>query len=258
MNSLTLERFQSVDANPGATLQKFQDYIEQIELLFQLIFRSADGTSINPSDKDKKNMLLFKGGKEMKNLFQHVGKILDTDTYKQTTDKIIRGLRNRTNKVVQRNMLFANYPQGSKSFEKWSQEISEAAQLIDYDNYNWQQAAVNAIILQTSNPKLGERALGENVSYDTLINLGVSKEQSVLGAQKLEKASGQGSSNQVKIEEEVRKLRTENKKLRSKAKGPCTRCGNPSGCTGKKCPANGQKCGKCHKMNHYAKDCRSN
>ena len=155
-------------------------------------------------------------------------------------------------------MLFANYPQGSKSFEKWSQEISEAAQLIDYDNYNWQQAAVDAIILQTSNPRLRERALQENVSYDTLINLGVSKEQSVLGAQKLEKASGQGSSTQVKIEEEVRKLRTENKKLRSKAKGPCTRCGNPSGCTGKKCPANGQKCGKCHKMNHYAKVCRSN
>jgi hypothetical protein len=43
-------------------------------------------------------------------------------------------------------MLFTNYPQGSKSFEKWSQEISEAAQLIDYENYNWQQATVDAIL----------------------------------------------------------------------------------------------------------------
>jgi hypothetical protein len=104
---------------------------------------------------------------------------------------------------------------------------------------------------------LRERALQDNVSYDKLINLGVAKEQSVLGAEQLEKASGQGSSSKIKIEEEVRKLRMENKKLKAKPKGPCSRCGNQSGCTGKKCPANGQKCGKCHKMNHYAKMCFS-
>ena len=92
MNTLNLERFQSVDANPGATLQKFQDYIEQIELFFQLTFRSSDGNSIDPSDKDKKAMLLFKGGKDMKNLFQHVGKVLESDTYQQATDKIVKGL----------------------------------------------------------------------------------------------------------------------------------------------------------------------
>ena len=90
-------------------------------------------------------------------------------------------------------MLLSNYPQGTKSFEKWSQEISNAAQLINYDNYNWKKAAVDAMVLQTSNPRLRERALQDNVSYDTLINLGISKEQSVLDAAKLEKASGQSS-----------------------------------------------------------------
>ena len=59
-SSLNIERFQSVDANPGATLQKFNDYVQQIELLFQF----------------KKAMLLFKGGKDMKNIFQHVSKVL--------------------------------------------------------------------------------------------------------------------------------------------------------------------------------------
>ena len=39
MNSLGLEKFQIIDANPGGTLQKFNDYIEQIELLFKLTFR---------------------------------------------------------------------------------------------------------------------------------------------------------------------------------------------------------------------------
>ena len=73
--------------------------------------------------------------------------------------KIKEGLRGRTNKVVQRNMLLTNFPQGSKSFERWSQEVSNAAQLIDYANHNWQQAGVDAMILQTSNARLCERAL---------------------------------------------------------------------------------------------------
>ena len=87
----------------------------------------------------------------MKTLFQHVGKVLDTDTYEQEVKKISDGLLERTNKVVQRNMLPSNFSQGSKSFEKWSQEVSNAAKLINYDNYDWQQAAVDPIILQTSN-----------------------------------------------------------------------------------------------------------
>ena len=63
-------------------------------------------------------MLLFKGGKDMKDLFNHIGRVLDTDPYKQAITKIIKGLQDRTNDVVQRNMLLSNYPQGTKSFEK--------------------------------------------------------------------------------------------------------------------------------------------
>ena len=53
MNALNLEKFQSVDANPGATLQKFHDYTEQIKLLFQLTFRKSDDTALEPPDSDK-------------------------------------------------------------------------------------------------------------------------------------------------------------------------------------------------------------
>ena len=67
----------------------------------------------------------------MKTLFQHVRKVLDTDTYQQAVKKIIDDLSERTNKVVQRNMLLSNFPQGSKSFETWSQEVSNAAKLIN-------------------------------------------------------------------------------------------------------------------------------
>ena len=57
MNSLGLEKFQILDANPGGTLQKFNDYIEQIELLFKLTFRKNDGSAFEPSDDDKKSIV---------------------------------------------------------------------------------------------------------------------------------------------------------------------------------------------------------
>ena len=90
----------------------------------------------------------------MKTLFKHVGKVLESDSYAQSVKKVKDGLSDRTNKVVQRNKLFSNFPQGSKSFEKWSVEISSAAQLTDYTDFDLEQAAEDAIVLQTSNAKL--------------------------------------------------------------------------------------------------------
>ena len=125
------------------------------------------------------------------------------------------------------------------------------------DNYDWQQAAVDAIILQTSNAALRERALQENVTYDQLLKMGIVKEQSAKGAAFLEQASGQ-QSVKVKMEEEVRRLQSENKQLKSKmSQRQCYRCGREKCPQGSKCPANGQKCSKCKKMNHFAKVCRS-
>ena len=87
-------------------------------------------------------------------------------------------------------MLLSNFPQGSKYFKKWSQEVSNAAKLISYDNYDWQQVVVDAIILQMSNAALCERALQENVTYDWLLKMGIVNEKSDQGAAFLEQASG--------------------------------------------------------------------
>ena len=180
-------------------------------------------------------MLLFKGGNDMKNLFQHVGKVSDTDTYANVVKKIGDGLEKCTNKVVQRNMLLSNYPQGTKSFEKWSQDVSNAAKLISYDQYDWQQAAVDAMLLQTTNPKLRERALQDNVSYDELMKLGITKEQSAKGAALLEQASGQTSNSSSRMQEEVRRLKQENKQLKTQfTRKTCSRCGNDRCQQGKK------------------------
>ena len=153
----------------------------------------------------------------------------------------------RTNSVVQRNMLLTQYPQGSKSFDKWSIEISNAAKLIDYSNYDWKMAAVDAIILQTSNEKLREKALDSNVTYDRIMSLGVSKEQSEKGAALL------SGMRKVK-EEDVSKLQTGKKQPKS---AKCQRCGYDTCQGAKKCPANGKTCAKCKKPNHFAQACRS-
>ena len=104
----------------------------------------------------------------MRNLYEYVGKVVEGDSFDDTVKKITDGLSARANKVVQRNMLLTGFAQGSKSFERWTQEISEAAKLISYTGYNWEQAAVDAILLQTSNSKLRERALQEEITYDAL------------------------------------------------------------------------------------------
>ena len=157
-------------------------------------------------------------------------------------------------------MLLANNPQGTKTFEKWSREITEVAKMIDYQDYDWKQAAVDAMILQTTNAKLRERALQENITFDKLMNMGIVKEQSSIGAGLLEKASGQCSS-QIKYETEVRRLQTENKKLKAKfgtkhKNKACFRCNKEDCPRGSKCPANGKLCSYCNKMNHFASACR--
>ena len=176
--ALHIESFVSSDADPGGTLSRFTRYVERMKQLFQLVFRKADGSPYSPSDAERKAMLLFKGGDDMQSLFDHDGKVTDSDSFDQAVAKIENALKGRTNSVVQRNMLLTRYPQGSKTFDKWSIEVSNAARLIDYTNYDWKMAVVDAIILQTSNDKLREKALDSNVSYDRIMSLGVSKKQS--------------------------------------------------------------------------------
>ena len=182
----------------------------------------------------------------MQSLFDHVGKVVEVDSFDAAVTKIESALKGRTNSVVQRNMLLTRYPQGTKSFDKWSIEVSNAAKLIDYSNYDWKMAVVDAIILQTSNDKLREKALDSNVSYDKIMSLGVSKEQSEKGAALL--------SGMRKIkEEDVNKVQESSKKQKQK----CQLCRYNNSQSGKKCPANGKTCAKCKKSNHFAKACRT-
>ena len=106
--------FKCLDANPSGTLELFNKYTEKMSLVFELAFCKADGTPYEPSNKRKKAVPLFRGGDNMKDLFQQVGAVETIDTYDEALTKICTGLQNGTNSVVQRNLLFANFPQGTK------------------------------------------------------------------------------------------------------------------------------------------------
>ena len=74
-SSLDIEHLQSVDVNLGSTLLKFDDYVDK--LLFHLLCRKSDEAAFDSSDRTRKLCCLSisKGGKDIKNLFQHVVKL---------------------------------------------------------------------------------------------------------------------------------------------------------------------------------------
>ena len=59
-NILGIEPYGANNADPGGTLSKFQTYVDRMKLLFDLVFRKADGSPYKPSDKEKKAMLEVK------------------------------------------------------------------------------------------------------------------------------------------------------------------------------------------------------
>ena len=134
--NLNIETFQTLDADPGGTLLRFNNYVDRMKLLFDLVFRKSDGSPYTPTDKEKKSMLVYRGGDDMSNLFKHVGAVTDDDTFDQSIKKISDELQKRTNKVVQRNTLLTQHPQKNKSFEKWSMEVANKAKLIDFATYD--------------------------------------------------------------------------------------------------------------------------
>lgn len=101
----------------------------------------------------------------------------------------------------------------------------------------------------------------DNITYDALMTLRISKEQSAKGAALLEQSGAQSfsrPSTKIKVEEEFHKLKLENKNLRAQVeKGNCSRCGNERCAQGKKCPANGKKCGKYDRINHFSRCSKS-
>ena len=59
MNSMiNISSFKSIDTDPGGTPNRFKDYVEEMNLLFQLVCRKSDGTAFTPTDAEKEAMII--------------------------------------------------------------------------------------------------------------------------------------------------------------------------------------------------------
>ena len=126
--------FKAKDADPESTLELFEDYLENMVRVFRLSRRihPTTGAKVEFDDDEKKDMLIVEGGADMNDLFKHVGKVLNEDTYEQATEKIRRGLKGRGNRTSAVFKLFNSHPQGQQSFDSWHREVYKAAKLIDW------------------------------------------------------------------------------------------------------------------------------
>ena len=95
------------------------DYCDTMERVFRLRRRihPATGDKINFDDAEKKDLIIVEGGEDMQNLFKHVGKVLEEDTYEGAVTKIKEALRKRGTRTSAVFKLFNGYSQGSQSFE---------------------------------------------------------------------------------------------------------------------------------------------
>ena len=86
-------------------------------------------------------MVVMLGGEEMNKLFQHVGKVLDEDTYIGAMDKVEQGIQQLTNQATARFKLFQEMQQDGRGFREWAQLVVEQASRCDWSQYDESKAA---------------------------------------------------------------------------------------------------------------------
>ena len=116
-------------------------------------------------DKEKKDINRLEGGRDMVNLYKYVGRVNDEDSYDASLEKIRKALKGRGNRTAAVFKLFTGMPKGEKSFDAWHKKVYEAAKQVDWDGYNAEVAAVDAIVMQTKSTKLQQKAIQDNPSY---------------------------------------------------------------------------------------------
>ena len=139
--------FKAKTAEPEATLEIFDKYEIQMQRVFRLNRRTnpVTGDRVDFTDGEKKDIMLLEGGVDMEDLFKHVGKVQEDDSYAQAVNKIREALKKRGSRSAAVYKLFSKNPQGSTSFDEWHRVVYEGAKRIDWTGYGPETAAVDAI-----------------------------------------------------------------------------------------------------------------
>ena len=107
-------------------LENFEDFLQTTEIAGQHARLEVAGTACAACVKSK-HLLKLVGGPEVKTLYTHVGKVIATDSWKETTTKISRGIKGQTNQASARFKLMQRLPQNGDSFSEWYPSIRDQA-----------------------------------------------------------------------------------------------------------------------------------
>ena len=94
--------FKVKEADLEQTLERFKLYLEAMQKVFRLNRRvnPTTGAKVEFDNQDKKDIIQLEGGLDMVDLFKHVGKVLDGDTYDVAMEKIRKALKGRGNRTA--------------------------------------------------------------------------------------------------------------------------------------------------------------
>ena len=104
--------------------------------------------------KKAKATLRLVGGEQMRNLMEHVGQVLEQDTFTQAITKVEQGIKQQTNQATSCFKLFQQMPQNSKHFAEYYPRVREQAERCMVTEYDAKMDARDAICFQTNNKKL--------------------------------------------------------------------------------------------------------
>ena len=250
-------------------LQDFKSYRNKMELFFtaaQAVVahtgepagREERTHTVCPSCRQEKAMIVMLGGEEMNRLFEHVGKVIDTDTYIGAMDKVEQGIKMLTNQATARFKLFQEMPQDGRGFREWSQLVVEQANRCDWREYDQSKAARDAILFQMEDKKLRRKIIAEDQSLEDVIKMGIANEQATKAADRF-KPKPEQEAPQTRIaalEEQVRALKSAGSSKKAsgqvgdKKTVQCRTCTRPTHGEGK-CRALTATCHACQKVGHY-------
>ena len=117
-------------------------------------------------------------------------------------------------------------PQDGQTFSSWAQLVVEQADRCDWQNYDKDKAARDAIQYQMEDIKLKKKILAENTPLEQVVKLGIASEQAGKNATRLNgrKHSTDGDGDRIAaLEEQVRALSVKNKVDKDVKCKTCTR-----------------------------------
>ena len=248
--------------DPEQLLQDWLRYVDQFKDFLNATKADGDHSRAH-ADCDgcskAKAMLRLIGGEEVKTLLKHTGQVEDEDSWDQVLTKVEEGIRGQTNQAVARHKLFTMLRQEDRSFSVWYPKVREQAKRCNFEDYTEAKATRDAILFLTSNQKLQQKILAEDLSYDDTVKYGLALEQSKKKIETINAARGERQENDrvAKLEEEVRALKALGKPGgKQGSESSCGTCTRPTHGAGK-CPAKEKECFACGKSGHfqYSKVC---